>query len=194
MEMKKKIIVFAGPSGVGKSTLSNILLHHSDKFEFSVSATTRPMRLGEKHSVHYYFFTHDEFKQKIENQEFLEWEEVYPDRFYGTLFSEISRINASQKVAVLDIDVLGALNIKKQFGDDAYVVFVKPESTEALEDRLKIRGTENEEQIKIRVARFAKELNYEHDFDTILVNATGKIEQAKQQVLNIIDQEFTPQP
>lgn len=187
---QKDIIVFAGPSGVGKSTLCNILLHYSNEFEFSVSATTRDMRLGEKNGQNYYFFSNEEFTQRIANGDFIEWEEVYPGCFYGTLASEISRIIAGGKKAVFDVDVKGALNLKKKFGERAFVIFVKPESTQALEERLRSRGTENEEEIKTRVARFENELTYENKFDQILVNKTGDIEGSKQRLLTLVKEHF----
>jgi guanylate kinase len=189
METKKKIIVLAGPSGVGKSTLTNILLHHSDRFEFSISATTRKIRIGEKNGENYYFFSDEEFKRRIANDEFVEYEEVYPGRFYGTLRSEVTRIVSSDKIAVFDIDVLGAVNIKKQFGDDAYVVFIKPESTEALRERLVARGSENSSEIETRVARFEQELSYEHKFDAVLVNRTGDINSAKNEIIAIAQEQ-----
>jgi len=185
MGLNKKIIVFAGPSGVGKSTLANILLNYSDKFEFSISATTRKIRIGEKNGANYYFLTEEEFKERVVNKEFIEWEEVYPGKLYGTLHSEVARITELGKVAIFDIDVLGALSIKGQFGDDAHVIFVKPESTEALKERLRMRGTENEEQIQTRIDRFEKELGYEHDFDQVLVNSTGDIETVKNEIIKI---------
>lgn len=190
METTKNIIVFAGPSGVGKSTLSNILLHQSDDFEFSISATTRPIRLGEKNGHDYYFFSKEEFQRRIDNEEFVEWEEVYPGTFYGTLKSEVSRITALDKVAVFDVDVLGALSLKKAFGDQAHVIFIKPESIEALEARLKSRGTESDDEVKTRVARFKTELQHEHDFDDVIVNETGKIDESKQALIEIIKEHF----
>ena len=185
MSHTKKIIVFAGPSGVGKSTLANMLIHHSDKCEFSVSATTRPIRLGEQHGQNYYFFSKDEFQSRIENGDFLEWEEVYPGVLYGTLQSEVARITSLGKIAIFDIDVLGAINIKEQFGDEAHLIFVKPESMKALEERLRQLGTDSEEQIQARIARFEKELGYEDKFDQVIVNETGRIDAAKEQVLII---------
>lgn len=192
MEIKKKIIVFSGPSGAGKSTLANILLHYSDIFEFSISATTRQIRLGEKHGKNYYFLTEDDFKKRIENEEFVEWEEVYPGIFYGTLHSEVNRIVGAGRIAVFDIDVLGALNIKKQFGDEALIFFVKPESTEALKKRLRDRGTENEEQIQTRIDRFEKELSYEDKFDVTLVNKTGELDLVRKELISIIEKNCLP--
>jgi guanylate kinase len=187
MEVKKNIIVLAGPSGVGKSTLTHILLNYSDSFEFSISATTRAIRIGEKNGSDYYFFSEEEFKKRIENGDFLEWEEVYPGRFYGTLKTEANRITGLGRIAVFDIDVLGGVNIKKQFPETSCTIFVKPESTEALEKRLVSRGTENAEQIQTRINRFEKELSYEDKFDIILVNRTGDIESAKQELITIVE-------
>jgi guanylate kinase len=187
MEVKKNIIVLAGPSGVGKSTLTHILLNYSDSFEFSISATTRAIRIGEKNGSDYYFFSEEEFKKRIENGDFLEWEEVYPGRFYGTLKTEANRITGLGRIAVFDIDVLGGVNIKKQFPETSCTIFVKPESTEALEKRLVSRGTENAEQIQTRINRFEKELSYEDKFDIILVNRTGDIESGKQELITIVE-------
>lgn len=189
-ESKKDIIVLAGPSGVGKSTLCNILLHSVPIFEFSISATTRSMRLGEKNGQNYYFFSQEEFKRRIDSGDFIEWEEVYPGRFYGTLVSEVSRIISQDKKAVFDVDVLGALNLKKYFKDRAYVIFVKPESLEALKKRLRARGTENEQEIATRIARFEKELTYEGKFDDVLINKTGDIQGAKTKLLAIAEKYF----
>jgi len=187
MEINKKIIVFTGPSGVGKSTLANILLHNSDKCEFSISATTKQMRLGEKHGKNYYFFSKEEFDRRVEADEFLEWEEVYPDTFYGTLRSEVTRINGLGKIAIFDIEGHGAMKIKEQFGDDVYLVFIKPESIDALKKRLRERGTENEEQTEIRIARFKEDLSYEGKFDQVIINKTGDIETSKKEVMEIAE-------
>ncbi|MCI5051274.1 MAG: guanylate kinase [Candidatus Pacebacteria bacterium] len=186
----KKIIVFAGPSGVGKSTLAHMLLEEYDFFNFSISATTREPRVGETDEVDYHFLSKEDFHQKISNDEFIEWEEVYEGRFYGTLRNEVEKITDKNNIAIFDIDVVGALNIKKQYGDEAYVVFIKPESVEALLTRLRNRGTETEEQIQMRKDRFVKELSYENKFDYILTNKTGEIEAAQEQIRAIIEKHF----
>lgn len=187
----KKIIVFAGPSGVGKSTLAKVLLEEFNDFQFSISATTRPAREGEKDGVDYHFLDEEAFQEKIQANEFIEWEEVYPGRYYGTLKYEINRIAAEENIAIFDIDVLGALNIKKIYGDEAYVVFVKPESTDALIKRLRARATEDEEQIQIRKDRFETELSFQDKFDYVLVNKTGEIDFAKDQVRLIVKKHFS---
>ncbi len=189
-EVSKKIIVLAGPSGVGKSTLANILLNHSDRFKFSVSATTRPMRLGEQNAKDYYFFSEEEFTKRKDNNEFIEWEEVYKGRYYGTLHSEVSQIIDLGNIAIFDIDVLGALNIKKKYGDQAYIVFIKPESIDALQNRLRNRATDSAEDINMRIARFEKELALEDQFDEILINATGDIQSSKDKIIAIAEKHF----
>jgi guanylate kinase len=187
----KKIIVFAGPSGVGKSTLCHMALRYfPDTFSFAVSATTRSPRLQEMHGKDYFFLSQEQFKEKIENEEFIEWEEVYPERFYGTLCSEYDRIVSEGKKMLLDIDVVGALNIKEKFGDDALIIFIKPESLEELERRLYERKSESQEDIKNRVERFRKELSYEDSFDASILNATGKLESSQQQLFDIFNKEL----
>lgn len=186
----KKIIVFAGPSGVGKSTLSNILINEFPQFEFSVSATTREPRGQEKDGKDYYFFSEDEFKKHIARSNFVEYEEVYPGRYYGTLQSEVKRITNLGKKAIFDIDVLGALNIKKQFKEQVCIILVKPESMEALVERLRARATDSEDEIIIRKNRFEKELSFEKDFDEIITNTTGDIDSAKKQLVDIIKKHF----
>lgn len=190
MEGTKKIIVFAGPSGGGKSTLSHILLDYSPRFVFSVSATTRAPRPKEEHGKDYYFLSHEAFQKHINDDDFVEWEEVYPNCFYGTLRTELNRIIDDGNIAIFDIDVLGAMNIKKQFNDDALIVFVKPESPEALEERLRHRGTETEDSLKKRIARFEEELSQEKNFDYILINRTNDLESSRQEVIALIHQYF----
>jgi len=186
----KKIIVFAGPSGVGKSTLAKVLLDEFNSFEFSVSATTRSPRDEEENGIDYHFLTTQEFQEKIHDNEFIEYEEVYPGRHYGTLKNEIDRISHKNKIAIFDIDVLGAINIKKIYKDQAYVIFVKPESIDALLVRLRDRGTENEEQIQVRKNRFKTELSFEDKFDCVLVNKTREIDAAKNVVRSIVKKYF----
>lgn len=190
MNNDKDIIVFAGPSGVGKSTLTHILLNTYSNFEFSISATTRKIRLGEIHGKDYYFFSEEEFKGHIAGEGFVEWEEVYPGRYYGTLKSEVDRIVVDSKKAVFDIDVLGALQVKKIFGDRAHIIFVKPESLDALKTRLRSRGSESEEELQIRMDRFEKELAHEGLFDDVVVNKTGDLDFAKKHIIEIAEKNF----
>lgn len=188
MQHKKKILVFAGPSGVGKSTLCSLVhTNYPTYFSFAISATTRAIRGTEIDGVDYYFLSEEAFKKNIQEDAFVEWEEVYEGRYYGTLRSEISRISDLGKITLLDIDVLGALNIKKQYGDDVHIIFVKPESLAVLKERLIKRGNDSEEDIAIRVQRFEKELSFEPAFDSVLVNHTGKLEDTKQALIHILE-------
>ena len=168
--MSPKLLVFTAPSGAGKTTIVRHLLEKFDQLEFSVSATTRPKREHEVHGKDYYFLPPETFKRKLENGDFLEWEEVYEGTIYGTLHSEIDRISNAGKIAVFDIDVKGALNIKEQYGEDAFTVFVKPPSLEVLIQRLKDRGTEDEAAFEKRVSRMHYEMSCEKKFDYVLVN------------------------
>ena len=191
MENQRDILVFAGPSGVGKSTLYKMMLHQfPDRLDFAISATTRPIRIGEVDGKDYYFLSEKDFKQKVESGDFIEHEEVYPGRWYGTLASEIDRVKSLDKIILLDVDVLGAINIKKIYGQQALIVFIKPESIEALEERLRSRGSESKEEILIRVARFKKELSYEKDFDEVVVNETNKLDNSRTQLEEIISNNF----
>ena len=187
--MKKypKIIAFAGPSGVGKSTLVRMLMDHSSRCEPSISATTRPLRGDEENGKHYFFFKEQKFKEAIKENAFIEWEEVYPGCYYGTLHSEIKRIHDLGKVVILDIDVLGTINLKNMFGNEIYIVFVKPESIEELKNRLRARRTESESSISMRIARFEKEFSYENQFDYLLLNKTDDFESSQNSILEIID-------
>ncbi len=168
--MKGRVIIFSAPSGAGKSTLIGELLKTVPDLEFSISATSRPPRGKEKDGVEYYFFTEEEFKRKAGAGEFVEWEEVYPGTSYGTLKSEIERIWSKGHVILFDIDVAGALNLKKLFGENALSIFVMPPSVGELEKRLYGRGTDSEETIRKRLAKAEQEIGYSVHFDRVIVN------------------------
>lgn len=165
-----KVVIFCAPSGSGKTTIVKHLLSVDNRLAFSVSACTRNKRANEEHGKDYYFLSHEEFKQRIANNEFLEYEEVYGGNFYGTLKSEVDRIWAMGKAVIFDVDVEGGLNIKKHFGDKALAVFVKPPSVEVLEQRLRYRSTETEETLRIRINKAVHELQYENKFEYVLLN------------------------
>jgi guanylate kinase len=168
--MKGKLIIFSAPSGAGKTTIVRQLLNRGLNLEFSVSATSRAPRPNELHGHDYYFLTLDEFKNRIAAGEFLEWEEVYAGVCYGTLKSEIDRICGAGKNVIFDVDVVGGLNIKRQFGEQALAIFVQPPSVEELLTRLKNRSTESEEKIATRIAKAEHELSFAPQFDVIVVN------------------------
>lgn len=171
MEKRGKLLIISAPSGTGKSTIINELIKDDTlRLEFSISATTRSPREGEIHGVHYYFLTVDDFKQRIAGEEFAEYEEVYEGRFYGTLKSEIERIMAHGNNVVLDIDVKGALNVKRLYGNQALAIFIQPPSIDVLRSRLLGRATDSIEEIDRRVAKAATELSYAPRFDRIVVN------------------------
>lgn len=166
----RKMIVFTAPSGAGKTTLVRHLLEKYNFLDFSISACTREKRPYEEEGKDYYFITPDDFKAKIANHEFVEYEEVYENQYYGTLRSEVERIWKSGKAIVFDIDVKGAVNIKKRYKENCLTVFVKPPSFEVLVERLKNRQTESDESLRKRVNRIKRELSFETDFDTVIVN------------------------
>lgn len=168
--MKGKLIIFSAPSGAGKTTIVKHLLDSGLPLEFSISACNRAPRNGEVHGKDYYFLSTEEFKEKIKNNEFLEWEEVYPGNFYGTLKSEINRIWSSGNHVLFDIDVKGGINLKKLYPDLTLSVFVMPPSVEELEHRLKNRSTDDEATIKKRVDKAVYELSFSEQFDVVLVN------------------------
>lgn len=166
-----KVIIFTAPSGAGKTTVvRHLLTQYPDQIAFSVSATSRAPRAHEKESVDYYFMTPKDFMLKVEDGQFLEWEEVYEDQYYGTLFSEFERIWASERHIIFDVDVKGAENIKNQFGHKCLAIFIRPPSLQVLVDRLKNRKTETPASLRKRIARVKKELTYEDAFDQVLVN------------------------
>ncbi len=166
----RKMIVFTAPSGAGKTTLVKHLLDSYEFLDFSISATTRTKRPHETEGKDYYFLTPEEFKRRISADEFIEYEEVYEDQFYGTLRSEVDRIWDSGKAIIFDIDVKGAKNIKNLYGDQCLTIFVRPPSLEVLISRLTARATETEESLRKRIARIREEVTYEPIFDTVVVN------------------------
>ncbi|MDG1036072.1 MAG: guanylate kinase [Crocinitomicaceae bacterium] len=172
MELKQngKCIIFSAPSGAGKTTIVHHLLSKNLGLEFSISACSRDPRPNEVDKKDYHFLGIDGFKDKIKEQAFVEWEEVYTNNFYGTLKSEMERIWSEGKAVIFDVDVIGGLNIKKQFGDNAYSIFVKPPSYEELEKRLRGRSTESEDKINQRMEKASKELAFSSEFDCILIN------------------------
>lgn len=169
-KIKEKLIIVSAPSGAGKSTIVRHLLNTFPDFAFSVSATSRPIRKGEVDGREYFFMTSDEFRKKIESGELLEWQEVYPGSFYGTLKSEVDRMLKNGQVPVFDVDVVGGLNIKKMYGEKALAIFVQPPSLHELENRLRNRGTESEESLQKRIAKAAWEMEFAPKFDVIVIN------------------------
>lgn len=165
-----KLVIFSAPSGAGKSTIVNYLLSQNLNLQFSISATSRAPRGNEKHGKEYYFHSPEEFRQKIANDEFLEYEEVYTDKFYGTLKSEIDRIINAGGNVIFDVDVVGGCNIKKYYGDRALSIFIKPPSIDELLNRLINRGTDTPEVIKARLAKAEFELSFASKFDVVIVN------------------------
>ncbi len=169
---KGKIIVLSAPSGSGKSTIINRLMDNpSLNLRFSISATSRQPRGNENNGKEYYFLTQDEFKEKVDKDEFVEWEEVYAGTCYGTLKSEVTRITESEySNLIMDIDVKGALNVKQKFGESALTIFIMPPSIEALEKRLRNRSTDTEESINKRLSKAEYEMQFSQEFDIIIVN------------------------
>jgi len=166
----KKIVVITAPSGAGKSSIVRKLMKQRHDLAFSISCTTRDKRDGEVNGREYYFISNEEFKRKIQGNEFVEYEEVYPGKFYGTLKTEVEKIWAQRKVALFDIDVKGAETLEKQFGDDALTIFIQPPSKEALINRLKNRASEDDKSLKARIKRSEEELTYATKFDKIVLN------------------------
>jgi guanylate kinase len=181
---KGKLIIFSAPSGSGKSTLINYLLTQPLNLAFSISATSRPPRGTEQHGVEYFFLSPEEFKARIARGEFLEYEEVYKDRFYGTLKEQVEKQQAAGQNVVFDVDVVGGCNIKKFYGDRALSVFIQPPSVEELRRRLVGRATDSAEVIESRVAKAEYELTFAPKFDVVIVN--DDLEKAKAEALDII--------
>jgi guanylate kinase len=165
-----KLLILTAPSGAGKTTIVRHLLERFADLSFSVSATTRPPRPGEVHGVDYYFLSTEEFLRRVAAGDFVEYEEVYPGRYYGTLREEVERIWAAGKAVAFDIEVKGATNIKRHYPDNSLAVFVAPPSPEVLFQRLRDRSTEDADSLRVRMARAAEELSYGNSFDRVLVN------------------------
>jgi len=166
-----KLIIFSAPSASGKTSIVRQLMTYPElNLAFSVSATSRAKRPGEQDGVHYYFLTPEEFRQRIDEEAFIEWEEVYPDHFYGTLKSEVERLLAEGKNVIFDIDVKGGMNIKRMYPQKTLSVFVAVPRLDELEKRLRYRNTESEDKIRLRLAKAREEMQYSPYFDVILVN------------------------
>lgn len=179
-----KLIIFSAPSGSGKSTIINYLLKQGLNLAFSISATSRPPRGAERHGVEYFFLSPEEFRAKIEAGEFLEYEEVYPGRFYGTLKSQVEVQSAQGQTVIFDVDVKGGVNIKEYYGERALSIFIQPPSVESLRQRLEQRGTDAPEVIADRIRRAEFELGFVSRFDVVIVNDV--LEQAEAKALEVI--------
>lgn len=182
--MSGKLIIFSAPSGSGKSTIINYLLKCDLNLAFSISATSRPPRGEEKHGVEYFFLSADEFRQRIANDEFLEYEEVYQNRYYGTLKAQVEKQLAEGQNVVFDVDVVGGCNIKKFYGTRALSIFIQPPGIEELRKRLTQRGTDSPEVIESRIAKAKFELGFANKFDVVIVN--DKLETAQANALKTI--------
>lgn len=184
--MQGKCFIFSAPSGSGKTTIVKHLLNTNTNLGFSISASTRDRRgRAEQNGQDYYFLSPEDFKSKIDTEAFVEWEQVYPGQFYGTLKTEIERLWSEGKHVVFDVDVKGGLNLKKYFGDAALAIFVKCPSKELLEQRLRTRATETEESISARMFKVQFEMSFEKDFDTTLVNLD--LNEALQNAQKLVD-------
>ena len=180
-----KVIIFSAPSGAGKTTVIKHLLQNMDsQLSFSTSACSRAPRQNEVNGKDYHFLSVEDFKKGIENELFLEWEEVYPNLFYGTLLEEVERIWSNGKAIIFDVDVKGGISLKHHFGEKALSVFIAPPSLDVLKERLCKRGTESEEDLQKRIGKAAQEMTYKSDFDKVLVNEN--LEQVCQQALEVV--------
>ena len=166
-----KLVILSGPSGAGKTTIVNSLLQNEAfNLSFSISATSRKQRDGEENGREYHFLSVDEFKSRIEEDRFLEWEEVYKNQYYGTLKNDVSRLLSQEKNVIFDIDVMGGLNVKRHYNDDAITIFIAPPSLEVLEERLKGRNTEDDAQLKKRLTKARMEMHYARKFQHTITN------------------------
>lgn len=170
MTKKRKSIIFSAPSGSGKTTLVKKMMEKGLPLSFSISATSRKPRINEENEVDYYFLTLEDFDLKINNKEFVEWEEVYQGVKYGTLKSELNRIFENNEIPVFDLDVIGGLNLKEQLGEEALAVFVQVSSIDVLKNRLESRGTDSKESIQVRLDKAAYEMSFSSKFDKVIIN------------------------
>jgi len=187
MPTQNKIIIITAPSGAGKTSITHHLMQQFKQLAFSVSAATRQARGIEKNGVDYYFMSADEFKQKIQHDEFVEWEMVYEGKYYGTLKAELQRIWDNNQIPILDIDVKGAIHVKQQFPDTALTIFIVPPSVAELKNRLQSRGTETPESLAARVNKAAYEISFKDQFDKQIVN--NHLHEAREKAVAIV-QEF----
>ena len=185
MADNRKVLIFSAPSGSGKSTIVNHILGLHPEIEFSISATSRPPRGEEKDGVEYYFLPVDEFRRRIAADQFVEFEQVYEGRYYGTLKSEVERIWDKGHVIIFDVDVKGGINIKKYYGDEALSLFIQPPSVEELRRRLEGRGTDTPEAISERLAKAEYEMTFAPQFDHVIVN--DNLDVAKQETLQVVN-------
>jgi len=187
--MPEKLIIISAPSGAGKTTIIKEILNSGIDLEFSISACSRKIRAGEQNAVDYYFLSAEEFRKKIENNEFLEWEEVYKDHYYGTLLSELTRIWEKGSNVLVEADVYGGINIKNKYGDKALSIFIRPPSIEKLEERLLKRSTDSKESIQTRVAKAKEEIDNAGKFDVVVVNEdlSKAVEESKNVILKFIN-------
>ncbi len=181
---RHKLVLFCGPSGSGKTTIVHHLMEVFPAMRFSISATTRPARANEEHGKDYYFLTPDEFRGRVEKGDFLEWEEVYTDRYYGTLKSEVERILNNDHIALFDVDVEGGLQIRKHFGRQLLDVFVMPPSVDDLHKRLVARATESEDSLFKRLSKAEKEMQYAFQFNNVIVNSV--LEDARREAVEMV--------
>jgi guanylate kinase len=180
-----KILIITAPSGAGKTSVTTYLLKKFPQLGFSVSAATRPKRENEIDGVDYYFMSLEEFKEKIKNNEFIEWEMVYEGKYYGTLKSELQRLWNSKRVPVLDIDVKGAIHVQQQFPEKTLSIFIEPPSIDELKRRLQGRGTETKESLEARINKASYEISFKHSFSHTIVNRD--LGRAREEAVNIIE-------
>jgi guanylate kinase len=186
MASSNKIIIITAPSGAGKTSITHYLLKRIPQISFSVSAATRQPREFEKDKVDYYFISQHEFQQKIQHNEFVEWEMVYEGKYYGTLKSELARIWDMKKVPLLDIDIKGAIHVQQQYPQNCLTIFVEPPSVDELKKRLLLRGTETEESLQARISKASYEVSFKHSFNKVIVN--DQLERACKEAEEIINE------